>query len=223
MDDTKRVITIDGPAGSGKSTVAKLLARELNLLYLDTGALYRAVAYKIHSTGIDKPDTAVLKNLLENTRIHLRKNHNGLTVFVDQEDVSQKIRTEEIAVLASTVSANPLVREALLPIQRDCTRETGVVAEGRDMGTVVFPGADFKFYLQASTEERAKRRYLELVEKGLNPEYEAIRESIALRDKQDTERDVAPLRIPEDARVIDTSDMTIPDVLDKILGDLRLA
>ncbi len=223
MNDTKRVITIDGPAGSGKSTVAKLLAQELNLLYLDTGALYRAVAYKIHASGITDLDVTILRDLLAQTKISLNMNHDGLAVFVDQNDVSRKIRTEEIAVLASTVSAISLVREALLPIQRECARETGVVAEGRDMGTVVFPDADFKFYLHASPEERAKRRYLELVEKEMNPEYEEIRRSIVLRDKQDTERDVAPLRIPADARVIDTSYMNIPEVVETMLGDLRLA
>ncbi len=223
MNDTKRVITIDGPAGSGKSTVAKLLAQELNLLYLDTGALYRAVAYKIHASGITDLGVTILQDLLAQTKISLSMNHDALAVFVDQNDVSRKIRTEEIAVLASTVSAIPLIREALLPIQRECASETGVVAEGRDMGTVVFPDADFKFYLHASPEERAKRRYLELVEKGMNPEYEEIRRSIVLRDKQDTERDVAPLRIPDDARVIDTSHMTIPEVVETMLGDLRLA
>jgi cytidylate kinase len=201
--------------------VAKGLAQQLNLLYLDTGALYRAVAYKIQAVGIAEPDTAVLRELLAKTKISLRKNHNGLAVFVDQEDVSQKIRTEEIAVLASTVSAMPLVREALLSIQRDCGKDTGLVAEGRDMGTVVFPGADFKFYLHASPEKRARRRYLELIEKGSNPLYEEIQASIVLRDKQDSERDVSPLRVPEDARVIDTSDMTIPEVMEEILGTLR--
>lgn len=221
MSDKKWVITIDGPAGSGKSTVAKLLAQKLNLLYLDTGALYRAVAYKIQAMGIVAPDTAVLKELFVKTKIYLRKNHDGLAVFIDQEDVSQKIRTEEIAVLASTVSAMPLVREALLPIQRECARETGVVAEGRDMGTVVFPNADFKFYIQASPEERARRRHLELMEKGLNPVYEEIRASIVLRDKQDTERDISPLRVPEDARVIDTSEMTIREVMEDIFNVLR--
>lgn len=221
MSDKKWVITIDGPAGSGKSTVAKLLAQKLNLLYLDTGALYRAVAYKIQATGIVAPDTAVLKELFVKTKICLRKNHDGLAVCVDQEDVSQKIRTEEIAVLASTVSAMPLVREALLPIQRECARETGVVAEGRDMGTVVFPNADFKFYLQASPEERSRRRHLELMEKGFNPVYEEIRASIVLRDKQDTERDISPLRVPEDARVIDTSEMTILEVMEDIFNVLR--
>jgi CMP/dCMP kinase len=221
MGDKKWVITIDGPAGSGKSTVAKGLARQLNILYLDTGALYRAVAYKIQAVGIVEPDTVVLRELLAETKISLRKNHDGLAVFVDEEDVSQKIRTEEIALLASTVSAMPPVREVLLSIQRECGTDTGVVAEGRDMGTVVFPGADFKFYLHASPEKRARRRYLELIEKGLNPIYEEIRASIVLRDKQDTDRDVSPLRIPEDARVIDTSEMTIPEVMEEILGNLR--
>jgi len=219
MIEKKWVITIDGPAGSGKSTVAKLLARKLNFLYLDTGALYRAVAYKIRMSGMTETlaSDAILRDLFANTTISLKKQPDGLAVFVDQEDVSRQIRTEEIAVLASTISAIPVVREALLPIQRECANGVGVVAEGRDMGTVVFPEADFKFYLHASPEERARRRYLELVEKDMSPDFEEIRASIVLRDRQDTERAVSPLCIPGDAKVIDSSRMTIQEVLDAVL------
>jgi len=217
MVEKKRVITIDGPAGSGKSTVAKLLARNLNFLYLDTGALYRAVAYKIRVSGMTETSDVILRRLFTNTTISLNKRADGLAVFVDQEDVSLQIRTEEIAVLASTISAIPVVREALLPIQRECGNGVGVVAEGRDMGTVVFPEADFKFYIHASPEERARRRYQELVEKGMNPDFEEIKASIVLRDRQDTERAVSPLCIPEDAKVIDSSRMSIQEVLDAIL------
>jgi len=217
MIEKKSVITIDGPAGSGKSTVAKLVARTLNFLYLDTGALYRAVAYKIRTSGINETTDAILRELFAHTTFSLKKQPDGLIVFVDREDVSRQIRTEEIAVLASTISALPVVREALLPIQRECGNGVGVVAEGRDMGTVVFPGADFKFYIHASPEERARRRYLELVEKGMNPDFEEIKAGIILRDRQDTERAVSPLCIPEDAEVIDSSRMTIQDVVDTIL------
>ncbi|NLN61182.1 MAG: (d)CMP kinase [Deltaproteobacteria bacterium] len=220
-DSRKWIITIDGPAGSGKSTVAKFLAHELNLLYLDTGALYRSVAYKILVSGMADSDMLGLRELLARTKIHLQKNHEGMTVFIDQEDVGQKIRTEEVAVLASTVSAIPVVREALLPIQRNCARRTGLVAEGRDMGTVVFPEADFKFYLHASAGERGRRRYLELLEKGVTPVYEDILASIALRDKQDREREISPLRIPRDAHVIDTSRMTIQEVISECLAVLQ--
>lgn len=218
MIEKKRVITIDGPAGSGKSTAAKLVARTLNFLYLDTGALYRAVAYKIRTSGINETTDAILRELFAHTTFSLKKQPDGLIVFVDREDVSRQIRTEEIAVLASTISALPVVREALLPIQRECGNGVGVVAEGRDMGTVVFPDADFKFYIHASPEERAGRRYRELIEKGLNPDFDDIKASIILRDRQDTERAVSPLCIPEDAKVIDSSRMTIQEVVDAILS-----
>ncbi|MBN1546743.1 MAG: (d)CMP kinase [Syntrophaceae bacterium] len=222
MNKKNRVITIDGPAGSGKSTVAKLVARDLNYLYLDTGALYRAVAYKVSISGRTGAKEEEMRDLLASTSICLKRNHDGLVVLVDNEDVSRKIRTEEIAVLASTASALPVIRKALLPIQRECAKEESIVAEGRDMGTVVFPQADFKFYLHATLEERARRRYLELIEKGLSPDSEEIRASIILRDKQDTERAASPLRISDDAQVIDTSELTIQEVLANILAEIRL-
>ncbi len=220
MQEKKRIITIDGPAGSGKSTVAKLLAQELGLLYLDTGALYRAVAYKMMVSGLDGSSESALGTLLAKTSIILKKNHAGLAVWVDREDVSQKIRTEEIAVLASTASAISLVRKALLPIQRACGEEAGLVAEGRDMGTVVFPDAYSKFYLHASPEVRSRRRYLELIAKGLRPEAEEIKASIVLRDRQDRERSVSPLRIPDQATVIDSTELSIPEVMAVIRSTL---
>jgi cytidylate kinase len=221
MNGKAQVITIDGPAGSGKSTVAKMLAAKLHYLYLDTGALYRAVAYKISSLGLTGANEEELQVLLAQTVIRLKRNFDGLAVLVDEEDVSRKIRTEEIAVIASTASALPVVRQALLPIQRECARGDSVVAEGRDMGTVVFPEATFKFYLHASSEERARRRYRELIEKGLAPDFEEIRASIILRDKQDTERAASPLRIPEDAQVIDSSTLTISEVMAEILKKIE--
>ena len=222
MGRTKWIITIDGPAGSGKSTIARSLAQEWDLLYLDTGALYRTVAYKMIVSGLTADiSEGDLQSFLEGTRINLRQHEKDLRVFLDQEDVSAKIRTEEVAVMASTVSALPVLRRALLPLQRECARDGGVVAEGRDMGAVVFPDADFKFYLHASAEERAKRRYSELVARKEKVDYEAVKESIMLRDKQDTERAAAPLHVPDHARMIDSSQMTIADVLRVINGILR--
>jgi len=222
MGRTKWIITIDGPAGSGKSTIARSLAQEWDLLYLDTGALYRTVAYKMIVSGLTADiSEGDLQSFLEGTRINLRQQEKDLRVFLDQEDVSAKIRTEEVAVMASTVSALPVLRRALLPLQRECARDGGVVAEGRDMGAVVFPDADFKFYLHASAEERAKRRYSELVARKEKVDYEAVKESIMLRDKQDTERAAAPLHVPDHARMIDSSQMTIADVLRVINGILR--
>ena len=221
MNERKQVIAIDGPAGSGKSTVAKLLAANLGYLYLDTGALYRAVAYKMNKTGMTGENEEELRVLLDQTSIRLSRSHDGLTVLVDDEDVSQKIRTEEIAVLASTASALPVVRKALLPIQRDCAQNENIVAEGRDMGTVVFPEADFKFFLYAAPEERTQRRYRELIEKGLTPDYEEIQASVLLRDKQDSERAASPLRISDDAHVINSSALSISEVLAEMLTVIR--
>jgi len=223
MRKTKWVITIDGPAGSGKSAIAHSLAQEWDLLYLDTGALYRALAYGMITSGLTADiSEGELKSFLEGTRINLHQQGNDLCVFLDREDVSAKIRTEEVAIMASTISALPTLRRALLSVQRECARDGGVVAEGRDMGTVVFPDADFKFYLHASVEERAQRRYHELViKKKENVDYNIIKESIMLRDKQDMERATAPLCVPDHAHMIDSSQMTIADVLSVINGILR--
>ena len=222
MEKAKWIITIDGPAGSGKSTIARSLAQEWNLLYLDTGALYRALAYGMIISGLTADiSEGELKSFLGGTKIHLHQQENGLCIFLNQEDVSTKIRTEEVAVMASTISALPALRRALLPIQRECARDGGVVAEGRDLGTVVFPDADFKFYLHASVEERAQRRYRELVVKGEKVDYETIKESIMLRDRQDMERATAPLCIPDHAHMIDSSQVTIADVLRVIDGVLK--
>ena len=222
MGRTKWIIAIDGPAGSGKSTVARALAQEWDFLYLDTGALYRAVAYKMTTLGLTA-DIAEekLKSFIKDTRIDLLRQRKALHVFLDQEDVSAKIRTEEVAMMASVISAIPFIREALLPLQRECASNGGVVAEGRDMGAVVFPDADFKFYLYASVEERASRRYRDLIASNENIDYETVKESIMLRDKQDMERAAAPLRIPDNAHVIDSSLMTIVDVLKEINAILR--
>jgi len=222
MGKTKWIITIDGPAGSGKSTIACSLAEEWNLLYLDTGALYRTVAYKMIVSGLTANiSEGEIQSFLEGTMITLRQQGKDLRVFLDQEDVSAKIRTEEVAVMASTVSSLPIIRRVLLPIQQECARDGGVVAEGRDMGAVVFPDADFKFYLHASVEKRAQRRYRELVARKEKVDYELIKESIMLRDKQDMERDTAPLCVPDRAHVIDSSQMTIADVLRVINSVLR--
>ncbi|MBI4633882.1 MAG: (d)CMP kinase [Deltaproteobacteria bacterium] len=214
------VITIDGPSGAGKSTVSRLLAEKLSYMYLDTGALYRALAYKVIKEGLP-PGDARLSELCARTKICLEEREGGLRVVIDGEDVTEKIRTEEIGLLASKVSGIPAVRKALLSLQREAGAEGGIVAEGRDMGTVVFPDADFKFYLDAEVGERARRRYSELVMKGMAADYGEVEKDIVLRDRQDHERSISPLKVPEGAVIIDSSRVTVNDVVAKIMEIVR--
>jgi cytidylate kinase len=213
----KPIITIDGPAGAGKSTIGRLLADWLSFIYLDTGALYRAVAYDLTRKGF----TGKEKELTEHCcHMHVKFNDQGghLHVFVDGEDVTLKIRTEEIGLLASQISAIPLVRDVLLSVQRDIAANGGVVAEGRDMGTVVFPEAEVKFFLDASVQERAGRRYNELLGRGDSVALRDVENDLCLRDHLDRERPIAPLIAPSDAIKIDSTDKTISEVVDIMKG-----
>ncbi|MFA4915489.1 MAG: (d)CMP kinase [Syntrophales bacterium] len=212
----KLVITIDGPAGAGKSTAGKALASRLSYIYLGTGDLYRAVAYTMANKGISTDNEARLSNLLRETDITLKNVSDHLRVFVNNEDITDKIMTERIGLLASKASAIPLVRSKLLSIQREAGEEGGIIAEGRDMGTVVFPDADLKFFLDASAGERARRRYSELAMKGLNSNYQEVERDLLIRDKQDRERKIASLQTPEDAVVIDSTNMTVYEVVERM-------
>jgi CMP/dCMP kinase len=211
------VITIDGPSGAGKSTVSKLLAEKLSYLYLDTGSLYRALAYKVMKEGLSLEQEGQFTDLCRRTKIRLQKKERGIDVLIDGEEVTDKIRTEEIGLLASRVSGIPVVRKALFAVQREAGAEGGIVAEGRDMGTVVFPDADFKFYLDATVSERARRRYDELLIKGVTVDYGEVEKDLILRDRQDRERSIAPLKIPEDAVIIDSSRMEAAAVVAKMI------
>ncbi len=211
------VVTIDGPAGAGKSTISRQLAERLCFIYLDTGALYRAVAYNLIRNR-DSDNEKGLVGMCRDMHVELKSMAGQLHVFVDAEDVTGKIRTEEIGILASKISAVPAVREALLSIQRDIAVDGGVVAEGRDMGTVVFPEAEIKFFLDASVKERATRRYLELIGRGELTDMQDVECDLILRDRQDRERAVAPLRVPRDAVIVDSTDKTIPQVIDIMMG-----
>lgn len=213
-----KVIAIDGPSGAGKSTIAKLLAEDLGYEYLDTGALYRAVALGLLRLGLnEEAGDAEIAAALEKTEVSFRKGK----VFLNHTDVSKEIRSPESSHFASVFSARRRVRELLLDIQREALHHASLVAEGRDMTTVVFPYAYKKFYLDASAEERAERRTLEMNAKGYEVSKEKIRLDILERDARDSGRDLAPLRIAEDAVMIDSTGMSVQDVFSKIREIIR--
>ena len=213
----KYVITIDGPAGAGKSTVAKALAEQLHYIYLDTGALYRAIAYRVLIENIHPDDHEEIAGLCHRINIDLKNVNAHMRVYVDDEDITDKIRTEKIGLLASKVSALPDVRKTLLSVQRESGKNGGVVVEGRDMGSVVFPEANFKFFLDASVEERSLRRYKELFIQENAIDFHNVKTDLMQRDKQDRERKIAPLIPPDGALVIDSTNMTLQDVIEKML------
>jgi cytidylate kinase len=215
--EKKFVITIDGPAGAGKSTVSKILAKKLDYIYLDTGALYRALAYKALKLKISLDEVSSLADLCSHTKVILKNIGGQMKVSVDGEDVEEKIRTEEVGLAASKISTFAVVRERLLNLQREAGAEGGIVAEGRDMGSVVFPHADYKFYLDAKLEERIKRRYEELLIKDASVEYQSIQKDMFARDNQDKQREIAPLKAPDDAIIIDSDNLSVQEVVDKII------
>ena len=215
--EKKFVITIDGPAGAGKSTVSKTLAKKLDYVYLDTGALYRALAYKTLKLKISLDEVSALANLCSNTTVALKNIDGQMKVYLDGEDVEKKIRIEEVGLAASKISTFAVVRERLLNLQREAGAEGGIVAEGRDMGSVVFPHADYKFYLDANLKERIKRRHKELLEKGATVEYKSIQKDMFARDKQDKQREIAPLKAPDDAIIIDSDYLSAEEVVNKII------
>ena len=212
------VIAIDGPVGAGKSTVAKLVARKLGYLYVDTGAMYRAVALKALRLGMDINDPIVMAMLAEATDIQLQQQEDGsVRVFLDGEDVTEAIRTPEVSEASSIVSAHEGVRKVLAERQKAMAKLGGVVMEGRDIQTVIAPDAEVKIFLTASLEERAKRRWLELQQKGISVSYEDVLQEVKERDERDKSRAIAPLKKAPDAVEIDTTQMTPEDVANKIV------
>ncbi|WP_299448790.1 (d)CMP kinase [uncultured Phascolarctobacterium sp.] len=211
------VVAIDGPAGAGKSTIAKLVAEKLGYAYIDTGAMYRSVAWKFLETG-KAFDEAYISELAKTMVIEFKPEANINRVFVDGVEVTGAIRSAEVTANVSRVAAIGDVREAMVEQQRRMGETGGVLMDGRDIGTVVFPNAQLKIFLTASVEERAMRRYKELVAKGEQVDLAQLQNDIASRDKQDSERAISPLRQAEDALLLDTSDMNIQQVTEKILA-----
>ncbi|HEX8475303.1 MAG TPA: (d)CMP kinase [Pyrinomonadaceae bacterium] len=215
------IIAIDGPSGAGKSTLGRLLARELGLLYIDTGAMYRAVALAVTQSGVSTADEAAVTEVARRASIKLEGDPDSLRVTLDGQDVSEKIRTEQIGHTASVVSAISGVRRELVERQRELGAHGGVVLDGRDIGTVVFPHADVKFFITAVPEERARRRYDEERVHERDQTFEDTLADINARDRRDSTRADSPLAIAEDAFVIDTTDLAIEDVFRRMLEVVR--
>ena len=214
--DKKFIIAIDGSAATGKSVLAKELARRLNILYIDTGAMYRAAGYYFVTNNIDLTNENIEANL-DKLNIDLKYNSEGTIVYLNGEDITSKIRTEEISMAASDVSKNKKIREKLVALQRKMAEGESVVLEGRDITTVVFPNADLKLFLTASIEIRAIRRKRDLAKKGQEVDIEEVRKSLEKRDLQDSTREESPLKQAEDAVVIDTTSLTNDETVDMVI------
>ena len=215
-------IAIDGPAGAGKSTVAKRIAEIMHLTYVDTGAMYRALGLKAVRNGIDPGDAEAVAPMLTDTTVTFIKINGEQHVVLDGEDVNELIRTEEISHAASVISTLPEVRQKLVDLQREIARSTDTVMDGRDIGTVVLPNTPYKFYVTASAEVRAKRRFIEYQQKGIlgDMTYEDVLNEVKARDERDMNREFSPLRPAENAVIIDTSEMSIDEAVDAVIEDI---
>jgi cytidylate kinase len=217
----KLVVTIDGPAASGKSTTARTVARRLGYDYLDTGAMYRAMGLKALRTGVDVADEAGMAELARDTNIDVKTLASGTHIILDGVDVTEELRTPEVSAAASAVAALGPVRERMVEIQREVGSEGGIVAEGRDIGSVVFPDAEVKIYLDADLRTRAVRRKKELNGKGTRVELARVERDIRSRDKTDSNRQHSPLVIPEGAAIVNTTHLTIEEQIEEVLREVR--
>lgn len=215
------IITIDGPSGVGKGTVAMRLAQKLNYNLLDSGAIYRLAALSLKNNEVDLDDLDAILNCLKDMDIHFETGEELCIAFLDQENVGDKIRQDEIAVLASKIAVIPEVRGLFLEVQRNFAKQPGLIADGRDMGTTVFPEASIKVYLIASAEERAKRRYQQLIEMGVECNIAALLEEINARDERDSTRKASPLKPANDAIVVDTTSMNLDSVFELVYSHIQ--
>ncbi len=211
------IVAIDGPAGAGKGTITKLVGEKLNLLNVDTGAMYRCVALKMFRENIGLEDLVEIEKVLQTIDINLVHENGNIKVFLDEEDVTDKIRTPEISKFVSPVSAIKIVREKMVELQRKFGEQKNIIMEGRDIGTEVFPNANVKIYLDATPEERARRRVIQNQEKGIECEYEQILKDIKIRDERDSTREISPLKKAEDAILVDSTNMTIEEVVEEVV------
>ena len=217
----KIAIAIDGPSGAGKSSIAKALAKSLNIIYVDTGAIYRTVGLYVYRNGVESKDKEKIISMLPDISVKLAYIDGAQHIFLNGEDVSGLIRTETISRYASDVSAIPEVRAFLLSLQRDMAKETSVIMDGRDIGTVVLPDAEVKIFMTASAEVRARRRYKELIEKGESVVYEDVLAAIITRDTNDSTRATAPLKAADDAVILDNSEINAEETLNRVIDIIR--
>ncbi len=211
-------IAIDGPAGAGKSTIAKAVAKELKIVYIDTGAMFRAVGLAAVRAGVDPKDKEAIKGILNDIKIDIAHDERGQRVFLCGEDVSEAIRMPEISVAASDVAVIGEVRTKLLELQRELAEKNDVIMDGRDIGTHVLPNANMKIFLTASVDERAMRRYRELIEKDIECDFDEVKKDIEYRDKNDSSREIAPLRPAEDSILVDTTGKSLSESIELMLG-----
>ena len=214
-------IALDGPAGSGKSTVAKILAKKLNVLYLDTGAMYRACALESIEKKVDRNSEKEVENMLKNTTILVKYVDGKQITYLNGEDVSEKIRNNEVSIASAEISVHPCVREKMVLLQKAVAKENDCVLDGRDIGTHVLPDSNLKFFLTASVEERAKRRYNELKSKNVEVDFDTLKKEIEQRDYTDSHRKISPLKIAKDALVIDSSNLSAEEVAEIIYRKVK--